>query len=983
MGEENSTPKFDPENPEKSADAGETTFDTGASRAPGANAGNRMSIGPYILIKKLGEGGMGQVWLAEQTVPVKRQVALKLIKGGMYDSAVMQRFESERQSLAVMNHPAIAKVFDAGSTKVGQPYFVMEFVDGPPITRYCDNKKLKIRERLELFIKVCEGVQHAHQKAVIHRDLKPSNVLVVEVDGKPVPRIIDFGIAKAISSQPGADQTLFTQMGALVGTPGFMSPEQADPNVSDVDTRTDVYSLGVLLYVMLTGMLPFDLDGGKKKPIDEVLRQLREEDPPSPSSKVSTERDTATAAAAGRGTEPGQLAKLLRGDLDWITMKAVEKDRARRYGSPSELAADIERYLEHLPVVARPASAGYRIKMYALRHRVGVGVAVGAAAMLVAFAVMQAVELRRITRERDRANRITGFMTGMFKVSDPSEARGNSITAREILDKASSDIDTGLAQDPELQARLMYTMGNVYLSLGLDSRAQSLLERAMDIQQRSLGPEQMETLETAASLANAMRFQGHYPDAEKLERRTLEIQRHTLGMQHRDTLNTTGDLAATLYSEGHFPEAEKLQRDTLELRRRLLGPQHPETLASMRDLSVTFRKQGHFSDAEQLQREALDIQLRILGPDHPDTLRTMNSLANTILQEAHFPEADKLYRQVLETQRKVHGPEHPDTLTAMGNLANALSEEGHFAEAVKLQRETLEIDSRVLGPEHPQTLRAMENLSFSLGNDNRLAEAEKMQREIIAIGRRVLGPEHTEVLGTMNGLESTLQRQGRFAEAEKLERETLETERRALGPQHPDTLESMNNLGDTLQSEGHYAEAEKLQRETLKIVSQVFGPTHPNTLSVMAVLGETLEKAGQYAEAEKLQRETLENVRRIFGADSPQTLDALQALAICLSYEKRYNEAKPLFAEAVQTATRINRHEGVSGAWYSAACGAALAGHTDDALEDLRQAIDAGYSDADRMAGDEELKSLRGKAQFKALVAEAHNRAAPAAQKSN
>jgi non-specific serine/threonine protein kinase/serine/threonine-protein kinase len=859
----------------------------------------------------------------------------------------------------------------------------MEFVDGPPITRYCDNKKLKIRERLELFIKVCEGVQHAHQKAVIHRDLKPSNVLVVEVDGKPVPRIIDFGIAKAISSQPGADQTLFTQMGALVGTPGFMSPEQADPNVSDVDTRTDVYSLGVLLYVMLTGMLPFDLDGGKKKPIDEVLRQLREEYPPSPSSKVSTERDTATAAAAGRGTEPGQLAKLLRGDLDWITMKAVEKDRARRYGSPSELAADIERYLEHLPVVARPASAGYRIKMYALRHRVGVGVAVGAAAMLVAFAVMQAVELRRITRERDRANRITGFMTGMFKVSDPSEARGNSITAREILDKASSDIDTGLAQDPELQARLMYTMGNVYLSLGLDSRAQSLLERAMDIQQRSLGPEQMETLETAASLANAMRFQGHYPDAEKLERRTLEIQRHTLGMQHRDTLNTTGDLAATLYSEGHFPEAEKLQRDTLELRRRLLGPQHPETLASMRDLSVTFRKQGHFSDAEQLQREALDIQLRILGPDHPDTLRTMNSLANTILQEAHFPEADKLYRQVLETQRKVHGPEHPDTLTAMGNLANALSEEGHFAEAVKLQRETLEIDSRVLGPEHPQTLRAMENLSFSLGNDNRLAEAEKMQREIIAIGRRVLGPEHTEVLGTMNGLESTLQRQGRFAEAEKLERETLETERRALGPQHPDTLESMNNLGDTLQSEGHYAEAEKLQRETLKIVSQVFGPTHPNTLSVMAVLGETLEKAGQYAEAEKLQRETLENVRRIFGADSPQTLDALQALAICLSYEKRYNEAKPLFAEAVQTATRINRHEGVSGAWYSAACGAALAGHTDDALEDLRQAIDAGYSDADRMAGDEELKSLRGKAQFKALVAEAHNRAAPAAQKSN
>jgi eukaryotic-like serine/threonine-protein kinase len=455
MGEEKSIRKANPENPENRLDArdertsagsssagGKSTVDGSARGAAAARAEDRICIGPYVLIRKLGEGGMGQVWLAEQTAPVKRQVALKLIKGGWYDSEVIQRFESERQSLAVMNHPAIAKVFDAGSTKDGQPYFVMEYVDGPPITRYCDQKKLNIRERLELFIKVCEGVQHAHQKAIIHRDLKPSNILVTEVDEKATPRIIDFGIAKAISSQPGADQTQFTEMGALLGTRGFISPEQADPNVLDVDTRTDVYSLGALLYVLLTGMLPFDSEGGKRKPIDEALRQLREEDPPSPSTKINTEMETATAAAEGRGTEPKQLVKLLRGDLDWITMKAVEKDRARRYGTPSELAADIERYLENRPVVARPASLGYRFGKYVRRHRIGVSAAGGLALILTGFMITQTVELRRITQERDRATRerdranrereratrITDFMTGMFKVSDPGRARGNNIT---------------------------------------------------------------------------------------------------------------------------------------------------------------------------------------------------------------------------------------------------------------------------------------------------------------------------------------------------------------------------------------------------------------------------------------------------------------------------------------------------------------------------------------------------------------------------
>jgi len=335
------------------------------------------SIGSYRLVQKLGEGGMGQVWLAEQTAPLRRLVALKLIRAGISDKVLLERFESERQALARMNHPAIAKVFDAGSTPDGQPYFVMEYVPGVPITVYCDQKRLSIRERIELFAKVCEGVQHAHQKAVIHRDLKPANILVVEVDGKAVPRIIDFGIAKAISDRDSL-ASMVTRAGNFVGTPAYMSPEQAAPDVADVDTRSDVYSLAVILYELLTGALPFDPTQWRNEVVYETLRRLREQDPPLPSiqfrNRVTTEREIAAVTARLRSTEPQELVSVLRGDLDWITMKALEKDRSRRYGTPTELAADLERYLQNQPVLARPASSAYRVRKYVRRNRAAVTV---------------------------------------------------------------------------------------------------------------------------------------------------------------------------------------------------------------------------------------------------------------------------------------------------------------------------------------------------------------------------------------------------------------------------------------------------------------------------------------------------------------------------------------------------------------------------------------------------------------------------------
>jgi eukaryotic-like serine/threonine-protein kinase len=765
------------------------TFD-GTSTSSTGTGDSPNFIGPYRLVKLLGEGGMGQVWLAEQTVPVRRKVALKLIKAGRYDQSVIQRFESERQSLAIMDHPAIAKVFDAGTTPDGQPFFVMELVSGSPITQYCDEKCLSTRERLELFIKVCDGVQHAHQKAIIHRDLKPGNILVNEVDGKAAPRIIDFGIAKATEKQPDSE-TLVTQVGMLVGTPGYMAPEQTDSNAQDIDTRADVYALGVILYELLTGSLPFDLKQWQKQPLHEVLRQIREDDPLRPSTKITTQAKMATESAGKRQAEPRQLASLLQGDLDWITMKALEKDRARRYDSPTALAADITRYLTDEPVLASPPSFSYRTGKFIKRHRVGVLAAATVFLMLIALAVSMTVQAVRIARERDRANReavaaknVSDFLIGLFNVSDPSEARGNTITAREILDQGANQIETKLTNQPEVQARLLATIGNVYETLGLYPQAQKLLEKSVELRRRELGPKHPDLLSSVNDLARVLREDGRLGVSENLLRDTLATDRLVLGPENPVTLSCMIELANVMHDEGRLPESEKLRRDTLKVQNRVLGPEHPDTLRSMNNLGYTLGEEGRLSEAEVLLRQTLDIRRKVQGPDHPETLRTAYDLATYLGYDNHLDEAEKLQRETLDLRRRVLGDGHPDTLATMDSLASILQSETHYSEAEKLRRNVLDMQRSVLGPEHPSTLYTMSEMANTLSVQGRYKEAETLLRETLAIQSRVMGLDHPDTAGTKYNLACNAALAGHRSEALVLLKDAIDHGLSPLTGQH-------------------------------------------------------------------------------------------------------------------------------------------------------------------------------------------------------
>jgi len=794
----------------------DSTLSASSSGTTGAG-----QIGPYRLLQLLGEGGMGEVWLAEQKAPMHRLVALKLIKAGMDTKAVVARFESERQALALMDHPNIAQVYDAGSTPEGRPYFVMEHVPGLPITEYCDKHSLTVKERVELFLQVCDGVQHAHQKAIMHRDLKPSNVLVVEQNDKAVPKIIDFGLAKAMG-QRLTEKTFFTELGVLIGTPEYMSPEQADLAEQNVDTRADVYSLGVILYELLVGALPFDAKMLRAAGLEAVLQVIREQDPPRPSTKVRQMGERSAASAEKRKEEPRSFARRLQGELDWITLKALEKDRSRRYGTASELAADLSRYLHDEPVVAGPATAAYRLRKYAVRHRLGLAAGALVLVLLAGFAVTEALELRRVRlerdradRERDRANRITEFMTRMFKVSDPGEARGNSITAREILDRASADIETGLSKDPELQAQLLFNMAIVHGNLGLYPVAEAQLNRVIEIRRKRFGPENANTLMAIDSLAFLLQQEGQYARAESLERQNVAQERRLLGAENPATLSAMNNFGAILLAGGHRDEAAQVDREAADLERRVLGPDAPVTLSTLNNLAMVLRAQGRLPEAEKTFREVYETRMRVLGPDHPDTLMEQGNVALTLADQGRFAEAEKLDRENLEKRLRVLGPNHPDTLFAGNNLADVLISEGKYAEAEKLDRETLERRTHVLGPEHPDTVISMSNLARLLASEERGPEAEKLFTQVLNIRKKVLGAEHPDTVKAMADLSAVLGMEHKYAESEEIGREALELGRRVMGEKDAIVAILLYNLAALAGYKGHNDEAFSLLEQSL------------------------------------------------------------------------------------------------------------------------------------------------------------------------
>ncbi|UCC30909.1 MAG: serine/threonine protein kinase [Phycisphaerales bacterium] len=785
------------------------------------------SIGRYRITRTVGEGGMGIVYLAEQTEPVRRQVALKVIKPGMDTRQVIARFESERQALAMMNHPGIAKVFDAGVTEHGRPYFVMEHVSGVIITEFCNEHRFNVRQRLELFRQVCQAIQHAHQNGIIHRDIKPSNLLVGEDNGTPIPKVIDFGVAKAIS-QRLTDKTLFTQQGQFIGTPAYMSPEQAGGTGLDVDTRTDIYSLGALLYELLTDSPPFDVEKLRQSPFDEICRTIREEEPPKPSTRLSeialAARTQATRPSAKGvpelarvlGMDHRSLVKQLRGDLDWITLKAMEKDRSRRYATASDLAADIQRYLNDEPVLASPPTAVYRFKKFIRRNR---AVATGLAAVFVVlvagtafttvFAIGQARARAEAEAARDEAERqakiaqaVNDFLNNDLLTSVRPGRQGLDVTVREVLDRASEAVEGKFDGEPLVEASVRKTLGVTYTSLGEYDSAEQHLRTALDLHRASFGEHHTRVAASLRDLAELLYYKGDHQDAEALYREAVEIGRSLFGAEHPDVAEALNDLAALVHLRRDYETAENLFREALTIRRKVYGEEHPKVAESLHNLAGVLETLHERAAAESLYRQAMDMSRRLLGDEHPNVIYSQNNLARLLESGGDFQEAERLFRAALATRRKVLGDNHPEVAASLNNLANLLRKKGQYVEAESLASEGLQIRRAALAPSHLHIARSLRLLGQITLLRGRAAEAEKVLGECLDIRRQSLPQGHALLADTESLLGECMAKQTRFAEAEPLLISSYETLNDKLGPTHSRTMAALNRIVDLYASWG-------------------------------------------------------------------------------------------------------------------------------------------------------------------------------------
>jgi serine/threonine protein kinase/TolA-binding protein len=869
-------------------------------------------IGPYKLLQQIGEGDLGVVFMAEQQAPIRRRVALKIIKPGLDTAEVVARFQAERQALALMDHPNVAKVFDGGATESGRPYFVMELVEGVSITEFCDKDRLAPADRLKLFRDVCNAIQHAHYKGIIHRGIKPSNVMVTRSTGTSVVKVVDFGVAGATVPKL-AEKTLFTADGQMIDMPAYMSPEQAELNNQDVDTRSDVYALGVLLYELLTGTTPLVHKRLKKAGFAEIQRLIRYDETPPPSKRLSSLGDSATAKAGDRGLNLKRLVRLLADDLDLVVMKALDKDRNRRYATPRDLAADIERYLRREAILARPASTRYKVKKLAQRHRGAVlAVALVAVALLVGMALTtwRAIRAKDAERsalaEKQRADdeaRIGGVVNEFLQdellrpadntaQADLGFAGEPDSKKKDALDRAVARMGDRFAEQPLVEAAIRKAIGDAYRGIGAPMSGLPHLERSQVLREAHLGSDDPKTLETLISLARTYQDAGQMQRAIDLFQQTLAKQKEALGPEHADTLTTMHSLAMALYFAGQMNRASPMFEQVMNKRKETLGPDHPDTLRAMEWLGSSYREQGQMDNAVSLLERTLTRRKEIQGAGHPDTIACAENLGRTYLAAGRLDEAYPLLTQALTDLKEKRGPDHPETLWGMWLLSSWYEKAGQMDRAMALFEETLAKDKTRLGPLHAHTLRTKEGLIRTYQAAGKPELALPLLEDTLASHKAKEGMDHADTWKSMDDLARGYQAARKFDLAIPLLETTLARRKEKLGPSHRDTLNSKNNLLAATIRAGQTVRMTALLQEVLaEARSQI--KQDVDWSGFLANMALELMKLGAFTTAEPLLRECLA-IRQKLIPDAWNTSNAKALLGGALLGQRKYDEAAPL-----------------------------------------------------------------------------------------